>query len=207
MVEVRFLRGPSMSDTGNFTEILRQAAAGSDEAMSQLFDTSYRELLHLARRYLRGERSDHTLQTSALVNEAYMRMVGGAQLGWNDRAHFFATAAQAMRRILIDHARRRLADKRMGNQKKVALGEVATLGGDDFNTDLVALDMALSKLQEEQPEKARVVEMRFFAGMTMEEIAEVMGVSNRTVHRHWAYAQARLYKEMTTGMPYDRRGE
>lgn len=196
-----------MSDTGNFTEILRQAAAGSDEAMSQLFDTSYRELLHLARRYLRGERSDHTLQTSALVNEAYMRMVGGAQLGWNDRAHFFATAAQAMRRILIDHARRRLADKRMGNQKKVALGEVATLGGDDFNTDLVALDMALSKLQEEQPEKARVVEMRFFAGMTMEEIAEVMGVSNRTVHRHWAYAQARLYKEMTTGMPYDRRGE
>lgn len=188
-----------MGDPRRFTLILHEAAEGSPEAMSQLFDASYQQLQDLARRHLAHERGDHTLQTNALINEAYLRMVDVSQVRWNDRAHFFAAAAQAMRRILVDHARKRLAAKRMGNQRKVSLDEIATLGGDEFNTDLVALDVALSRLQAEQPEKARVVEMRFFAGMTIDEIAEVMQVTPRTVHRYWAYAQARLYKDMTTG--------
>ena len=186
-----------MSERLDLTRILRDVSDGSIAEVDRLFEASYQELRRLARAYLARERREHTLQTTALVHEAYLRLVDSSKLEWKSRAHFLAIAARVMRRILVDHARRRKSTKRAGSWKQVSLSQADTAGLVPGNLDLLALDVALTRLQEGDPEKARVVEMRFFAGMTTGEIAEVLGVTERTVRRHWAAAKVRLYKDLT----------
>ncbi len=157
----------------------------------------YEELRRLARRHLRGERAGHSLQTTALVNEAYMRLVDYRRMQWQDRAHFFAVSAQLMRRILVEHARRHNL-KRGGGIQHVSLDEVAAVGSDRA-ADLVALDDAMGALAQIDQRKAQVVELRFFGGLSVPETAEVLKVSSLTVMRDWSTAKAWLYREMTGG--------
>ena len=186
----------SGSATGRDVSVLLRAWSGGDPAaLDQLTHIVYDELHRLARRYLRGERQDHSLQTTALVHEAYLRLVDHTRMEWQDRAHFFAVSAQVMRRILVDHARRRNV-KRGHGLRRVSL-EQATMVGDERPTDLAALDDALTLLAERDPRKAQVVEMRFFGGLSVEESAEVLGVSPVTVMRDWRTAKAWLYRELT----------
>ena len=147
---------------------------------------------------MRGERPDHTLQTTALVHEVYLRLLGRTQPTWQNRAHFFAATARAMRQILVDHARGKRSQKRGAQGNKVSLDDVAAATGVS-DLDLLALDDALVALSENDPRKARVVELRFFGGLTREEIAEVLGVTTRTVEREWKFAQAWLRRELTRG--------
>ena len=177
------------------TGLLRAWSGGDRNALDELTALVYEELHRLARRYLRSERPDHSLQTTALVNEAYLRLVDYTRLEVLDRAHFFAVSAQAMRRILVDHARRRNA-KRGRGQQRVSLDDVAVVA-DARSTDIVALDDALRELTVRDPRKARVVEMRYFGGLTVEEVASVLGVSPVTVMRDWRMAKAWLYRELT----------
>lgn len=186
-------------DSGEFTRVLQLASNGDGDAVDRLFVTLYDELRSMARQKLAKERSDHTLQATALVHEAYVRLVDQHGVQWKNRAHFFAVAARVMRQILVDHARRRSAKKRAGDKQRVSLNEALTVSVGNPSPDLIALDAALTRLQETEPEKAQVVEMRFFAGMTQDEVAEVLGVTPRTVRRYWVYAQARLYKDMSSG--------
>jgi RNA polymerase sigma factor (TIGR02999 family) len=185
-----------MPDEPSVSEILQSLSAGDPEAVDRLFPVVYDQLRRLAESYLQKERPGHTLRATALVHEAYLKLVGQDQVEWKNRAHFMAVSAQAMRRVLIDHARRLGADKRGGGARKVPLDEVPTLSTQAPSMDLLALDESLSRLQADQPEKAAVVEMRFFGGLTDEEVAEVLGVSVRTVIRHWKYAQAWLYRDL-----------
>lgn len=185
-----------MRGTTEMAQTVRLVAAGDRAAFDALFEAVYVELRRLARAYLAAERPDHTLRATALVHEVYMRLVKSPQLDLRDRAHFMAVASRVMRRILVDHARRKRAAKRNPGGPGLPLDNAVTISTAHVGADLVALDRALSRLQTEQPEKARVVEMRFFGGMTMEEIAVVLGVTTRTVGRYWAYAQARLYQDM-----------
>jgi RNA polymerase sigma factor (TIGR02999 family) len=189
-----------MADDGptegpDVTGLLRAWSSGDRNALDELTSLVYEELHRLARRHLRSERPDHSLQTTALVNEAYLRLVDYTRLEVLDRAHFFAVSAQAMRRILVDHARRRNV-KRGGDRQRVSLDEVSTIG-DARSTDMVALDDALRALTERDPRKARVVEMRYFGGLTVDEVASVLGVSAVTVMRDWRVAKAWLYRELT----------
>ncbi len=188
------------TDSGSPTDLdvsvlLRAWSDGDSTALDQLTPIVYDELHRLARRYLRGERRDHSLQTTALVNEAYLRLVDHTRMAWQDRAHFFAVSAQVMRRILVDHARRRNV-KRGRGLRRVSLAEATLIGG-DRPTDLAALDDALTVLAERDPRKAQVVEMRFFGGLSVEESAEVLGVSPVTVMRDWRTAKAWLYRELS----------
>jgi len=186
----------SGSATGRDVSVLLRAWSGGDPAaLDQLAPIVYDALHRLARRYLRGERRDHSLQTTALVNEAYLRLVDHARMAWQDRAHFFAVSAQVMRRILVDHARRRNV-KRGHGLRRVSLEEATMVGG-QRPADLAALDDALTLLAERDPRKAQVVEMRFFGGLSVEESAEVLGVSPVTVMRDWRTAKAWLYRELT----------
>jgi len=157
----------------------------------------YDELHRLARRYMRGERPGHSLQTTALVNEAYMRLVDYTRMQWQDRAHFFAVSAQVMRRILVEHARRHNL-KRGGGVPHVSLDEAALVGGDRA-ANLVALDDAMHMLAQIDPRKAQVVEMRFFGGLNVDETAGVLKVSPATVMRDWSTAKAWLYRELAGG--------
>ena len=193
---------PRATDSGSPTDLdvsvlLRAWSDGDAKALDQLTPIVYDELRRLARRYLRSERRDHSLQTTALVNEAYLRLVDHTRMEWQDRAHFFAVSAQVMRRILVDHARRRNA-KRGRGLRRVSLEE-ATMIGSERPTDLAALDDALTSLAERDPRKAQVVEMRFFGGLSVEESAEVLGVSPVTVMREWRTAKAWLYRELASG--------
>jgi RNA polymerase sigma factor (TIGR02999 family) len=154
----------------------------------------YVELRRLARRYLLNERSDHTLQATALVHEAYLRLVKGHD-DWQNRAHFFAVASSAMRRILVDHARARRAAKRPGSQKQSDLNNLPLLSGEDYN-DVIAIDLALNKLTTIDTRQGRIVELRYFGGLTAEEAAEALGVSVITVQRDWAVAKAWLHGEL-----------
>ena len=163
--------------------------------MEKLTPVVYSELRSLARRYMRRERPGHSLQTSALVNEAYMRLVDYKRMQWQDRAHFFAVSAQVMRRILVEHARRHNL-KRGGDVQHVSLEQAAIIGGDQ-DMDLVALDHALNALGQIDPRKMRVIEMRFFGGLSVEETAEVLKVSAITVKREWRAARAWLYRELS----------
>ena len=185
--------------TRTFSQLLEMSRSGDARSFDELFAVVYDELRIVARRRLAMERPDHTLQATALVHEAYLRLSRGNLENLQDKAHFFALAARVMRQILVDHARRRASLKRRGGRQHLPLEEALTVAEDPMNPDLVALDQALDKLQSEQPEKAQVVEMRFFAGMTNEEVAEVLGVTPRTVQRYWTYAQARLYRELSSG--------
>lgn len=191
-----------MSDRDETTRVLSRAAGGDASAVDQLFPLVYDELRRLAQTYLSGSSGDDTLQATVLVHEAYVKLVDRTRAGWQDRAHFFAVAAQAIRQILIDHARGRGRIKRWGGQQRVSLEDALSLG-EVPNTHLWALMRALERLDQEFPDKARVVEMRFFAGLTHEEIAEVLGISVRTVERQWRFGRAWLYRELTGEAPAD----
>jgi len=177
--------------------LLRAWSDGDQRALERLTPVVYDELHRLARRYMRRERSGHSLQTTALVNEAYMRLVDYRRMEWQDRAHFFAVAAQVMRRILVEHARRHNL-KRGGGVQHMSLEQAAVVGGDE-DADLTALDDAMNALARIDSRKVRVVEMRFFGGLSVEETAEVLKVSPITVKREWRAARAWLYRELTGG--------
>jgi RNA polymerase sigma factor (TIGR02999 family) len=177
--------------------LLRAWSDGDPDALGKLTPIVYRELHRLARRYLRGERPDHSLETTDLVNEAYLRLSDHTRMQWQDRAHFFAVSSQVIRRILVDHARRRNL-KRGGNLQRIPLEEALVVNG-ERSGDLVALDDALQALAQFDPRKAQVVEMRFFGGLSVEESAAVLRVSAVTVMRDWRSAKAWLYRELARG--------
>ena len=181
-------------------EITRMLVAWSDGdevALEELTPLVYEELHRLAHRYMGGERAGHTLQTSALVNEAYVRLVDWKTVRWQNRAHFFGVSAQLMRRILVDFARTRRYQKRGGGEPVVALDE-AGLMSDNKSPDLVALDQALTSLAELDVRQSKIVELRFFGGLSVDETAEVLKVSNATVRRDWRLARAWLHRELAT---------
>ena len=180
------------------TQMLAAWAGGDQTALEQLTPLVYEELRRLARQRMRRERPGHTLQTTALANEAYLRLVDQTQVRWQNRAHFFAIAAQQMRRILVDYARRRLYQKRGGGALQVTLAEAEGLT-DEHTPDLVALDEALRSLAEVDTRRAQVVELKFFGGLTNEETAEVLKVSTGTVERDWTIAKAWLHKTLKGG--------
>jgi RNA polymerase sigma factor (TIGR02999 family) len=183
---------------GEVTELLIQYRAGKREALDLLVPMVYGELRRIAARYMRAEGDGHTLQPTALVNEAYLRLVDQRDVEWQNRAHFFGVAAQVMRRLLVDHARGRNRRKRGGDVVMVSLdGEDVAGPAPDAAVDLVALDAALDRLAELSPQQARVVELRYFAGLSIEETAEVLGVSTMTVKRGWAMARAWLHRELS----------
>jgi RNA polymerase sigma factor (TIGR02999 family) len=185
-----------MAKPANITRLLQKIAAGDTNAEADLFPLVYAELHRMAAALMRRERSGHTLQPTALVNDAYLRLVDQAAMGIHNRNHFFATAARVMRRILVDHARRRNARKRGGGAWEVALDDVLTYS-DNRSPMIEALDEALTNLAVLDERQAKVVEWRFFGGMTEEEIADVLGVSARTVKRDWTMARAWLYGELS----------
>ena len=178
----------------NVTVLLQAWSSGDREALDKLTPIVYEELRRLARHYMRGERSGHTLQTTALVNEAYLRLVDFKSMSWQNRAHFFAVSAQLMRRILVDHARRHNL-KRGADIQHVPLEDTALIGS-EREPDLVALDLTLRELAAMDARKAQVVELRFFGGLSVEETAEVLKVSPATVMRDWSAARAWLYREL-----------
>ncbi len=180
------------------SQLLRAWGEGHQGALAKLIPIVYAELRHLAHRYMRRERPGHGLQTTALVNEAYMRLVDYRRMRWQDRAHFFAVSAQLMRRILVEHARRQNL-KRGGGVQHISLDETAIVGGGP-GADLVALDDAMNALARLDPRKAQVVEMRFFGGLSVDETAEVLGVSSATIRREWSSAKIWLYSMMTGGV-------
>ena len=178
------------------TQLLVAWGNGNQEARDELMPLVYEELRHLAHRYMGRERAGHTLQTSALVNEAYLRLIDQNDVHWQNRAHFFGIAAQMMRRILVDYARKRRYDKRGGDARTVPLDD-AMIVSDERAADVVALDDALKSLAELDPRKSQIVELRFFGGLSIEETAEVLAVSPGTVMRDWTLAKAWLRREMT----------
>jgi RNA polymerase sigma factor (TIGR02999 family) len=183
---------PPRSDV---TELLQQWSSGRREALDQLLPQVYAELRRLAASYFRRERPHHTLQPTALVHEAFVKLVDQRAVRWQNRAHFFGIAAQLMRRILVDHARARDAAKRGAGEAPLSLEEwQLTAPGVDF--EILALDEALTRLASMDPQQSRVVELRFFAGLTMDETAEVLHVSPATVGREWTLARAWLYAEI-----------
>jgi RNA polymerase sigma factor (TIGR02999 family) len=186
---------PTHPTVEDVSTLLRAWSEGDRRALEKLIPIVYDELRRLGRRYMRGERSGHSLQTTALVNEAYTRLVDYKRMQWQNRAHFFAVSAQLMRRILVDHARRHNL-KRGAGVHHVSLEEAAVVGGDG-DTDLAALDDAMSALARIDPRKVQVVEMRFFGGLSVEETAEVLKVSPVTVKREWRAARTWLYRELT----------
>jgi len=170
---------------------------GSQEAAERLFAAAYQELRRLAAWHFQKERPDHTLQPTALVNELYVKLFAGEPIEWQNRAHFFAVAAQQMRRILIDHARAHLAEKRGGGDVRLSLSEVNGLAA-ARQEDLVELDQALRRLEELDQRSARVVELRFFGGLTEKEAAEVLGISVATLKRDWDFARAWLMSQFSS---------
>jgi RNA polymerase sigma-70 factor (ECF subfamily) len=179
------------------TVLLSRAQQGDRQATDALFPLVYDELRQLAERFLSGERRNHTLQPTALVNEAYMRLVGPGDATWENRAHFFGAAARAIRRILTDHAREKHRIKRGSGVRPVSLDEAAITSGDVRDVDMVGLDDALTKLAALDADKARVVELRFFAGLTVEQTAAALGVSASTVARDWQFARVWLHREIS----------
>ena len=173
------------------TALLKEWAAGDRAALERLMPLVYEDLRRLAASHLRAERGNHTLQPTALVNEAYLRLVGQRSVSWTNRAHFFGIASRMMRRILVDHARKRLRDKRNPGTIYVDIGRSLT-GAADRAPELLALDDALTELEKLDPRQAKVVELRFFAGLSVEETAEVAGISTATVKREWKTARAFL---------------
>ena len=180
------------------TVLLQAWGRGDRAAFDQLVPLVHNELRRLARRQMRSERPDHTLQATALVNEAYVRLIDLNQIEWNDRAHFFAMAARVMRRILVDSARARRYQKRGGGAPKVSLDDAVTVSNEP-GRDLVALDDALKTLAAMDPRKGEVVEMRFFGGLSVEETAMVLHISVATVMRDWRLAKVWLLRELSRG--------
>jgi RNA polymerase sigma factor (TIGR02999 family) len=190
----------AQADPGDVTRLLRSWSSGEKQALNELAPLVYRELRGLAAAYLRRERPDHTLQPTAVVHEAYMRLVDQTHMESQNRAHFFAIAANLMRQILVNHARERRAVKRGGGGNRVALQDDAAKV-EPREVDLLALDEALDELARLDPRQSRVVELRFFGGLTEDEIAGVLGVSPITVKRDWRIAKALLHLRLTGGAP------
>ena len=191
----------NMTPDPNITQLLANAQNGDRESEKQLMEAVYEELHRLAAGYMRRERQDHTLQASALVNEAYVRLIGNGPVSWESRAHFFVTAAQTMRRVLIDHARKHVAEKRGGAGMRIELDENIAAVTKGESSRMLDLDRALTRLAAQDERQARVVELRFFAGLTVEQTAEVMAISEKTVKRDWAMARAWLEGEITGSAP------
>ena len=183
--------------TKEVTVFLKAWSGGSREAADRLMQIVYKEMRKLAASYLQKQRSDHTLQPTALVHEAYLKLIDASQINWQDRAHFFAVAAQTMRNILVDHARAVAADKRGGGAQKIALDEVAGLS-ENQEVDLIDLDEALRLLARQDETQSRIIELRFFGGLTIEETAEVLKISPATVKREWAMARAWLFRQINS---------
>jgi RNA polymerase sigma-70 factor (ECF subfamily) len=186
-----------MSPSEEVTQLLVAWSNGNHAALEKLMPLVYEELRRLAHHYMRREHLGHTLQTTALVNEAYFRLVDQKQMQWQNRAHFFAISAQLMRRILVDHARSHQSAKRGGGAHKVSLGEVAIVAQEQA-ADLIALDEALKSLAAIDERKGRIVELRFFGGLSVEETAETLKISPRSVMREWSMAKAWLYQAVTS---------
>jgi RNA polymerase sigma factor (TIGR02999 family) len=180
--------------SGQITVLLNQLGAGDKEAGDRLFPLVYQELKKMAARYMRAERADHTLQPTALVHEAYLKLVDQS-IEWHNRKHFFAVAAQVMRRILVDFARQASSEKRGGKRQKITL-DAALAYRDDRSNDVIAVDEALMRLEKLDQRQCRVVELRFFAGLSIEETADALELSERTVKREWTLAKAWLYSEL-----------
>jgi RNA polymerase sigma factor (TIGR02999 family) len=186
------------------TQLLTDWNNGDREALDKLTPIVHAELRRIARRQINRERQGHTLQATALVNEAYLRLAGQQGFGWQNRAHFFAVCAQIMRHILTDYARGRARDKRGGGQVHVSLDEAAVVAQESA-AEMIALDEALRSLETVDPQKGRIVELRYFAGLTIEETAEVMKISPTTVRREWRRAKAWLYRSIVEGGGHETR--
>lgn len=184
-----------MQHHSKVTALLRQWGQGNDDALERLIPLVYQELHRIARRCMAGERVGHSLQATALVNEAFVRLVDGKAVAWNDRAHFLAVSARVMRRVLVDHARARTYQKRGGDAVRVSFDEALVVAS-DLQPDYLALDAALDALSKFDERKSRVVEMRFFGGLTVEETAAVLNVSPATVMGDWRFAKAWLKREI-----------
>lgn len=180
----------------NITRLLLDWRAGDRLAFDELVPLVQSELKRLARNYMRRQRVGHTLQTTALVNEAFIRLVDSDKVNWQDRNHFFAISAQLMRRILVDAARRKNSQKRGGERVQVTLDDRLNVS-DEKETDLIALDEAMALLAKLNPRHSQIVELRYFGGLTEEEIAETLGVSSRTIRRDWNLARAWLFRELS----------
>lgn len=193
---------PTAKTTSSLTVLLHAWRNGDTAARDQLFTLVYDELHRTARRFMRHERAGHTLQASALVNEAYLRLIDANQVQWQDRAHFFGIAAHFMRRILVDAARRKRRAKRGNGTARQSLDD-ALMIAPELNPDLVALDDALEALEKIDGRKSKVVELRFFGGLTVDETAEVLKVSPQTVLRDWSLAKLWLLRELERGQRHD----
>ena len=180
-------RGGRIMSEGDVTQLLAEVREGNQASIDALFEKVYGELRRLAGDYFRRERPDHTMQPTALVHDAYVRLVGSDNVNWENRAHFFNVAAQVMRNIMVDHARKHKAEKR-GSGEKVSLDEVVSFSN-ERNIDLLALDDALNRLASLDPQQARIVEMRFFGGLKIEEVAAILSISETTVSREWLKAK------------------
>ncbi len=192
---------PFVPGHSELTTLLREASRGNGDAFSRLVTLVYRELSQLAHLRLSREQTGHTLDTAGLVHEAYLKLIGQTRASWQDREHFFAVASEAMRRILVDHARRRLRGKRAGPHHHVPLddaidGELAVTLDEPQSEELLALDAALQRLAAFNPEGARIVQLRFFGGLSNDDIATMTGSSERTVRRQWSAAKAWLRREL-----------
>lgn len=193
-------RIPGSSEPAEITVLLAQVKQGKQDAASRLIPLIYDQLRVIARNHIGRERPDHTLQATVLVHEAFLHLVGDSQIEWQNRAHFFAIASRVMRRVLVDHARAAHAQKRPGARQKVELDSALVLVESNC-ADILALDQALERLAAWDPRQSRVVEMRFFSGLSFEEIAEVLGISDRTAKRDWTMARAWLYRELSKNPP------
>jgi len=183
------------SRSSRITQLLETFEPGDRHAEEQLFADVYTELRALAARYLQRERKNHTLQPTALVHEAYLKLVGQTRVDWQGRAHFLAIAAHAMRQILVDHARRHRAARRGGNRHRIALDDNLVIEP-DRNVDLLAIEDALTKLTKLDPRQAQMIELRFFGGLSIAEVAKVTGISKRSVEREWTMIRAWLRREL-----------
>lgn len=181
----------------NVTQLLKEWSGGNAEVLDNLMPLVYDELRRQAARFLRKERANHTLQTTALINEAYLKLIDQHGVEWQNRAHFFAIASVAMRRILVDYAKGRQREKRGGAAENLPIDEALQISSKEKSIDLIALDEALNKLAEFDPRQARVVELRYFSGLSIDETAGILGVSNATVRLDWNMAKAWLRKEIT----------
>jgi RNA polymerase sigma-70 factor (ECF subfamily) len=191
-------RVPNHAVSADVTVLLAQLADGDQQAASRLVPLVYNELRKMAARYMRRERVDHTLQTTALVHEAYLKLVEQTSASWENRAHFFGVAAQVMRHILIDHARGHLREKRGGGQPVLQLDEGLVFSPEQ-SWELLEVDAALHRLSELDPRQGKIVELRFFGGLTVEETAALLGISPKTVKRDWSVAKAWLHGELKQG--------
>jgi len=186
-----------MNQTRQITRMLRQWSSGNREVLEDLMPLVYDELHKQAARFLSRERRDHTLQITALIHETYLKLIDQREVNWESRTHFFAIAANLMRRILVDYARTKKRDKRGGDAVKLTLEEAATVAVKERSIDLMALDEALKRLEKIDKQQARIVELRYFGGLSLEETAEALRVSRTTVATDWAMAKAWLHRELT----------